>query len=92
MISISGGLIITRTSSETKLGIEFQKQVFSNPHPLLLASGVLIAMAAFSGLPKIPFLVFGRRLGRHGVAHAAKKCHGRQDQSAGCRTTSVGES
>src|SRR5580692_7292287 len=46
MISISGGLIITRTSSETKLGRDFQKQVFSNPQPLLLAAGVLIAMAA----------------------------------------------
>src|SRR5208282_525569 len=63
MISISGGLIITRTSSETKLGIDFQKQVFSNSHPLLLASGVLIAMAAFPGLPKIPFLVLGGGVG-----------------------------
>jgi flagellar biosynthesis protein FlhA len=63
MISISGGLIITRTSSETKLGIDFQKQVFSNAHPLLLASGVLIAMAAFPGLPKIPFLVLGGGVG-----------------------------
>ena len=30
MISISGGLIITRASSDTKLGLDFQKQVFSN--------------------------------------------------------------
>jgi flagellar biosynthesis protein FlhA len=63
MISISGGLIITRTSSETKLGIDFQKQVFSNANPLLLASGVLIAMAAFPGMPKIPFLVLGGGVG-----------------------------
>jgi len=63
MISISGGLIITRTSSDTKLGLDFQKQVFSNPQPLLLASGVLIAMAAFPGLPKIPFLVLGAGVG-----------------------------
>jgi flagellar biosynthesis protein FlhA len=63
MISISGGLIITRTSSETKLGIDFQKQVFSNAHPLLLASGVLVALAAFPGLPKIPFLVMGGGVG-----------------------------
>jgi flagellar biosynthesis protein FlhA len=63
MISISGGLIITRTSSETKLGIDFQKQVFSNQHPLMLASGVLVALAAFPGLPKIPFLVLGGGVG-----------------------------
>jgi flagellar biosynthesis protein FlhA len=63
MISICGGLIITRAGSETRLGTEFQKQVFSNPQPLLLASGVLVAMAAFPGLPKIPFLVLGGGLG-----------------------------
>jgi flagellar biosynthesis protein FlhA len=59
MISISGGLIVTRASSDTKLGQDVQKQVFSNPQPLFLASGVLLAMAAFPGLPKIPFLVLG---------------------------------
>jgi len=63
MISISGGLIVTRASSDTKLGIDFQKQVFSNWQPLMLASGVLIAMAAFPGLPKIPFVVLGAGVG-----------------------------
>jgi flagellar biosynthesis protein FlhA len=63
MISISGGLIVTRASSDTKLGIDFQRQVFSNWQPLMLASGVLIAMAAFPGLPKIPFVVLGAGVG-----------------------------
>src|SRR5574337_1235025 len=36
MISISGGLIVTRTSSDQRLGAEFRKQVFGNPQPLLL--------------------------------------------------------
>ncbi len=63
MISISGGLIITRASSDTKLGVDFQKQIFSNPQPLMLASGVLIAMAALPGLPKVPFLVLGSGIG-----------------------------
>ena len=63
MISISGGLIVTRASSETDLGMEFQKQVFGNPQPLFLAAGVLVAMAAFPGLPKIPFLVLGAGVG-----------------------------
>jgi flagellar biosynthesis protein FlhA len=59
MISISGGLIVTRASSETTLGIDFQRQVFSRPQPLMLAAGVLIAMSLFPGLPKLPFLVLG---------------------------------
>jgi len=63
MISISGGLIVTRTSSETKLGQDFQRQVFSNWQPLLLAGAVLVAMAAFPGLPKVPFLVLGGGVG-----------------------------
>jgi len=66
MISISGGLIVTRASSDTKLGSDMQRQVFSNPQPLLLAAGVLIAMAAFPGLPKIPFLVLGAGVGTMG--------------------------
>ncbi len=66
MISISGGLIVTRASSDTKLGSDMQRQVFSNSQPLLLAAGVLIAMAAFPGLPKIPFLVLGCSVGAMG--------------------------
>ena len=63
MISISGGLIVTRASSETNLGLDLQKQVFGNPQPLFLAAGVLVAMALFPGLPKIPFLVLGSGVG-----------------------------
>src|SRR5579884_1681376 len=63
MISISGGLIVTRASSESRLGQDFRRQIFSSSQPLLLASGVLIAMAAFPGLPKIPFLVLGSGAG-----------------------------
>lgn len=66
MISVSGGLIITRTGSDTRLGSEIQKQIFSNYQPLLLASGVLIAMAAFPGLPKVPFLLLGASAGLAG--------------------------
>jgi len=63
MISISGGMIVTRASSENRLGVEFQRQLFGSPQPLMLASGVLIALAAFPGLPKIPFLLLGFSLG-----------------------------
>jgi flagellar biosynthesis protein FlhA len=63
MISISGGLIVTRASSDTNLGLDIQKQVFGNPQPLFLAAGVLVAMAAFPGLPKIPFLALGGGVG-----------------------------
>ena len=63
MISVSGGLIVTRAGSGTKLGTEFQNQIFGKAEPLLLASGVLVALAAFPGLPTIPFLLLGGGLG-----------------------------
>src|ERR1051325_2336093 len=37
MISISGGLIVTRASSDARLGTEFQRQLLGNSQPLLLA-------------------------------------------------------
>ena len=63
MISISGGMIVTRATSDNRLGVEFQKQIFGASQPLQLASGVLIALALFPGLPKIPFLALGIGLG-----------------------------
>src|SRR5215468_4111804 len=63
MISISGGLIVTRASSEDRLGAEFHRQILSNSQPLLLAAGVLVVLAAFPGLPTIPFLLIGSGLG-----------------------------
>ncbi len=63
MISVSGGLIVTRASSGSKLGAEFKSQIFGKAEPLMLASGVLVALAAFPGLPTIPFLLLGGGLG-----------------------------
>jgi flagellar biosynthesis protein FlhA len=63
MISISGGLIVTRASSDAKLGAQFQSQVFGKSEPLMLASGVLVALSLFPGLPTIPFLALGGGLG-----------------------------
>ena len=63
MISISGGLIVTRASSDERMGQDFAKQLFTDPQPLMLASGVLVVLAAFPGLPTIPFLAMGSGLG-----------------------------
>jgi len=66
MVSVSGGLIVTRTSSEGKVGADVKKQIFSNPQPLMLSGGVLVAMSAFPGLPTIPFLLLGSGVGYAG--------------------------
>jgi flagellar biosynthesis protein FlhA len=66
MISISGGLIVTRASSDARLGAEFHKQIFGNSRPLLLAAGVLCAMALMPGMPKLPFLLMSGGAGAVG--------------------------
>ncbi|MGO9096563.1 MAG: flagellar biosynthesis protein FlhA [Bryobacteraceae bacterium] len=78
MISISGGLVVTRAGADARLGAQVRKQVFGNAQPLLMASGVLFALAAFPGLPKVPFLTMGAGIGvlawrmRQKVASAEK--------------------
>jgi flagellar biosynthesis protein FlhA len=59
MISLAGGLIVTRASSEGQLDSEIRKQVFAVPEPVALAGVVMIFMALVPGLPKIPFLALG---------------------------------
>lgn len=63
MISVSGGLVVTRAGSDERLGTEFQSQLFTNPQPLMLASAVMCALSAFPGLPTVPFLLLGGSLG-----------------------------
>src|SRR2546421_5449961 len=66
MISISGGLIVTRAGAERPIAEEFKKQVFGNAQPLMLAAGVLMLLGLLPGLPKIPFLLLGAGLGAGG--------------------------
>jgi len=66
MVSVSGGLIVTRATSENQLGSEMRRQIFSNPQPLMLSGGVLVAMAMFPGLPTVPFLLLGSGVGYAG--------------------------
>jgi flagellar biosynthesis protein FlhA len=83
MVSISGGLIITRTSSEGKVGADVKKQIFSKPQPLMLSGAVLVAMAAFPGLPTIPFLLLGG-----GVGYFGYRLRKQEEQSTSAATAS----
>lgn len=63
MISISGGMIITRATSDHRLSADVGRQLFGKHQPLMLAGGVLLVLAAFPGLPGIPFMLLGGGLG-----------------------------
>ena len=88
VISVSGGLIVTRTgSSETRLAETFRKQVLGDSQPLLLASGVLLLMAILPGMPKLPFLLMGGGAGwigwrmRQNVGAAARQVAAAEPQT-----------
>lgn len=66
MISISGGLIVTRAGSEREIGAEVEQQLFQYWQPLVLSGGVLFAMALLPGLPKLPFLLLASAVGYAG--------------------------
>src|SRR5215813_7141963 len=57
LVSVAGGLIITRASSEGSLGSDVSKQLFGSRRPLMLAGGVVAALALIPGLPKISFIL-----------------------------------
>lgn len=63
MVSISGGLIVTRGASEERLGAHVQRQIFGNGMPLMLAAGMLFLLALIPGLPKLPFIIVGAGVG-----------------------------
>ena len=66
LISVSGGVITTRAAGEAKLGVDFAKQMFGRPEPLLIAAGALGVMAIVPGLPTIPFVALGGAVGALG--------------------------
>ncbi len=66
LISVSGGLITTRAAAESRLGVDFSRQLFFQPEPLLIGAGVLAALALVPGLPAAPFVVLGATVGGMG--------------------------
>ncbi len=57
LVSVAGGLVVTRASSDKTVGVDLVRQLFSNKWPLGIASGVMFILALVPGLPKIPFFV-----------------------------------
>ena len=56
LISTATGIIVTRAATESDLGTDMTKQLFSQPRALYLASGVLFLLA-FTGLPAFPNII-----------------------------------
>lgn len=66
LVSIAGGIVLTRSASDDPLAADLRRQLLSRRQPLLIAAVVLGAMALIPALPKLPFLVVAAMLGYAG--------------------------
>jgi len=57
LISTAAGLMVTKSSSDTHLGVQLAGQMLSYPRALAVTSGVLAALGVVPGLPKLPFFL-----------------------------------
>jgi flagellar biosynthesis protein FlhA len=63
LVSMAGGIVVTRASSDATLSVDVGRQVLSRRRPLVIASGVMLALAAIPGLPKFSFLLLAAGTG-----------------------------
>ena len=63
LVSIAGGLILTRASSSGQLDSELGAQLLSRRNTLWIACGVLLALALIPGLPKLSFVLMAGAVG-----------------------------
>ena len=56
LVSIAGGMILTRASSSGQLDEELGGQLLKRPTTLWIACGVLLGLALIPGLPKLAFV------------------------------------
>jgi flagellar biosynthesis protein FlhA len=59
LVSVAGGIVVTRAGSDLSLGADIGKQMFKTSRPLWIVSGVLLGLALIPGMPKFSFLALG---------------------------------
>jgi flagellar biosynthesis protein FlhA len=57
LVSLAGGMVVTRASSDVTLSGDLARQVFTRRRPLWIAAGVMLTLALIPGLPKFSFLL-----------------------------------
>ncbi|MGC2210590.1 MAG: flagellar biosynthesis protein FlhA [Candidatus Korobacteraceae bacterium] len=57
LVSIAGGLVVTRASSNKSLGGDLGQQLFAQPRILWIAGGAMFAMGLIPGMPKFSFFL-----------------------------------
>jgi flagellar biosynthesis protein FlhA len=84
LVSVAGGMVVTRAASGETLGTEVGRQLFGSTRLLWIASCVLAVLALIPGLPKFSFLALSVGLG---VLARRLKPAGREQVSAETTTS-----
>jgi flagellar biosynthesis protein FlhA len=59
LVSVAGGIVVTRAASDHSLGKDIGRQMFNTARPLWIVGGVLLALALIPGMPKFAFFALG---------------------------------
>lgn len=59
LVSVAGGIVVTRAASKDSLGVNVGRQLLHSPRLLWIAGGVLTALGFIPGLPKLAFFTLG---------------------------------
>src|SRR5271165_7538234 len=57
LVSVAGGIVVTRTSSGQTVGADFAQQLLGRRMPLRIAAGVMLLLGLIPGLPKFSFFL-----------------------------------
>src|SRR5713101_2902605 len=57
LVSVAGGMVVTRTSTDSTVGVEFARQLLHKKAPLRIAAGVMLLLGLIPGLPKFSFFL-----------------------------------
>jgi flagellar biosynthesis protein FlhA len=57
LVSVAGGIVVTRTTSGATVGVEFGRQLLGRRMPLRIAAGVMFTLGLIPGLPKFSFFL-----------------------------------
>ncbi|MGI4828089.1 MAG: flagellar biosynthesis protein FlhA [Janthinobacterium lividum] len=55
LVSVAGGIVVTRAASKESLGVNVRRQTLGSPRLMWIGGGVLAALGMIPGLPKVAF-------------------------------------
>jgi flagellar biosynthesis protein FlhA len=82
LVSVAGGMVVTRTASASSLGVQLTEQLFMKSRPLWIATAVMVFLGLVPGLPKIPFFAVAIVIGYVAQKRAAQEKIAEQQKTA----------